>query len=273
MLLRLLVLLLFGAVLARADTDLPSRAASGPQKFTDLSQFTFARGSYDSEGGMGEAYYAYDGRVWARWETDYPEADQNFARRLSQLTRINTNPVAAHRPFSAPDIGDFPLLYVADPGWMRLTHEEEAGLARYLANGGFLWVDDFWGDAEFEQFADAMRAVLPKIQWRALPVAHPIFHTVFDMQTMPQIPALTFAMRTGATAEPPRAHKYPAGSTNVAQMRAWADESGRVMVVATHNTDLGDGFEREAYGEWYFETFSTKAYMLGVNIVAYAMMH
>jgi hypothetical protein len=36
---------------------------------------------------------------------------------------------------------------------------------------------------------------------------------------------------------------------------------------------LGDGFEREAFGEWYFETFSTKAYMLGTNIVTYALTH
>ena len=47
---------------------------------------------YDSEGGMGEAYYAYDGRVWARWETDFPEGDDNFSHRLSQLTRIHCQP-------------------------------------------------------------------------------------------------------------------------------------------------------------------------------------
>jgi hypothetical protein len=45
------------------------------------------------------------------------------------------------------------------------------------------------------------------------------------------------------------------------------------MVVATHNTDIGDGFEREAYGEWYFETYSTLAYKIGVNIALYALTH
>ena len=57
------------------------------------------------------------------------------------------------------------------------------------------------------------------------------------------------------------------------QMRAWLDDDGRIMVLATHNTDVGDGWEREAYGEWYFETFSTKSYMVGVNVVVYAMTH
>ena len=51
------------------------------------------------------------------------------------------------------------------------------------------------------------------------------------------------------------------------------DDDGRIMVLATHNTDVGDGWEREAYGEWYFETFSTKSYMVGVNVIIYAMTH
>ena len=34
-----------------------------------------------------------------------------------------------------------------------------------------------------------------------------------------------------------------------------------------------DGWERESYGEWYFEEFSTKSYRLGINIVIYALSH
>jgi hypothetical protein len=41
-----------------------------------------------------------------------------------------------------------------------------------------------------------------------------------------------------------------------------------------HNTDLGDGWEREGVAEWYFREFSEKkAYPLGINIVTYAMTH
>ena len=74
-----------------------------------MSKLNFARIIYDSEGGMGEAYYAYDGRVWARWETDFPEGDDNFSHRLAQLTRIQVNRdrlqphahCAGHRRFPA----------------------------------------------------------------------------------------------------------------------------------------------------------------------------
>jgi len=239
----------------------------------DLSRLNFARIIYDSEGGMGEAYYAYDSRVWARWETDFPEGDDNFSHRLAQLTRIQVSRRASSRMMTATDLGDFPLLYMSDPGYMVASKEEKAALARYLANGGFVWCDDFWGDAEWQQFAEVMRQVLPGREWRVLTPDHPIFHTVFDLNEMPQIPALPFASPGGSTAEPPQAHKFPAGSLDVPQMRAWLDDDGRVMVLATHNTDVGDGWEREAYGEWYFETFSTKSYMIGVNVIVYAMTH
>ena len=239
----------------------------------DLSALNWARVIYGSEGGMGEAYYPYDGRVWARWETDFPLGDDNIAHRLTQLTRIKANPTAAGRLLTAPDLGDFPLLFMSDPGWMVLSPQEKAALARYLANGGFLWVDDFWGDAEWRQLEESMREVLPGREWRALTPEHPIFHQVFDLNEMPQIPAIEWAAARGSTAEYDAGHKYPIGSLDEPQMRAWVDDDGRIMVLATHNTDIGDGWEREAYGQWFFENFSTKSYMVGVNVVVYAMTH
>ena len=155
------VLVLLFAALAAADNDLPGDGGrSGIQP--DLSRLNMVRAIYNSEGGMGEAYYVYDGRFWARWETDFPEGDDNFSHRLANLTRISVSPVAASRLLTAPDLGDFPMLYMSDPGYMVLTQEEIAALARYLANGGFVWVDDFWGDAEWQQFANVMRQVLPR---------------------------------------------------------------------------------------------------------------
>jgi hypothetical protein len=259
---------------AGASSNLITGDGGRSGKPADLSKLNMARIIYDSEGGMGEAYYAYDGRVWARWETDFPEGDDNFSHRLGQLTRIQVAKTASSRMLTAPDLGDFPLLYMSDPGYMVVSKEEKAAFARYLANGGFVWCDDFWGDAEWQQFADVMREVLPGREWRVLSADHPIFHTVFDLNDgMPQIPALPFASPGGSTAESPGAHKFPAGSLDTPEMRAWLDDDGRIMVLATHNTDVGDGWEREAYGEWYFETFSTKSYMVGVNVVIYAMTH
>jgi Domain of unknown function (DUF4159) len=263
----------FAALGAVAGSNLITGDGGRSSTAPDLSRLNMVRAIYDSEGGMGEAYYAYDGRVWARWETDFPEGDDNFSHRLTQLTRIQVAPRASSRLLTAPDLGDFPMLYMSDPGYMVISEEERTAFENYLTRGGFVWVDDFWGDAEWQQFANVMRTVLPNREWRVLTPDHPIFHTVFDLSEMPQIPALPFASPGGSTAESPGAHKFPAGSLDKPEMRAWLDDDGRIMVLATHNTDVGDGWEREAYGDWYFETFSTRSYMVGVNVVVYAMTH
>ena len=44
------------------------------------------------------------------------------------------------------------------------------------------------------------------------------------------------------------------------------------MAVFCHNTDLGDGWEREGEDEWYAAEFSQKkAFPMGVNILVYAL--
>jgi hypothetical protein len=46
------------------------------------------------------------------------------------------------------------------------------------------------------------------------------------------------------------------------------------MAIICHNTDLGDGWEREAEDPEYFRTYSEpKSYPMGINIIFYAMTH
>jgi hypothetical protein len=245
--------------------DEPATDRSGPE-------FVFARIQYDSIGGWGEAYYNYDGRTWARWETDYPQGDENFARRLAQLSSVVPDARGVARRITDPDVFTFPFLYMCDPGYMKMTDEEKRRLREYLLNGGFLWVDDFWGEAEWWNFESVMTDVFPESGWRDIPRGHPILHSVFDLPGAPQIPAQDFAVR-GWKTDPGWIHRQPATQLTPVNFRGYFDDRGRLMAVATHNTDVGDGFEREAYGQWYFEKYSTQAYMIGVNIVVYAMSH
>lgn len=269
-----LAMLLALAVSAGAAHADPGAAQGSSPSPPDLTRLQIARIVYDSVGGLGEAYYQFEGRLWERWETDHPQAEQNLGRRLNELTRIVTAPAPAVRRLTDPDLGDFPLIFMSDVGYMRFTQAETDALRDYLMNGGFLWVDDFWGDAEWASFERFMRQVLPRSQWREVDVSHPLFHIVFDIDRMPQIPARSFASETlDYTAESPWAHRAPAGSLETPMMRGYFDDDGRLMVIGTHNTDIADGWEREAYGQWYFERFSTKSYRLAVNVITYVMTH
>ncbi len=44
---------------------------------------------------------------------------------------------------------------MVEPGTLYLSDEEVAALRKYLLNGGFLWLDDFWGEAEWARHGGA----------------------------------------------------------------------------------------------------------------------
>jgi hypothetical protein len=130
-------------------------------------------------------------------------------------------------------------------------------------------VDDFWDYDAWARLYTQMKRVFPDIEPVELDLSHPIFHCVFDLKEKPQVPNMqlgTASRTTGVTWEtrdPQPAHYW-----------GWFDSKGRMIAIACHNTDLGDGWEREGYNEYYFSEFSVKkAYPMGINIVFYAMTH
>ena len=219
--------------------------------------FTFVRIRYSSWG-----------RRWG-WATDYPDSDLNFPFRLQQLTSMKVDPVPKVLELTDDELFDYPFIYLIEPGGLEFTDAEVAALRRYLLNGGFLMVDDFWGDDEWDNFHHEIKRVFPDREPIELPIDHPIFHCVYDLKEKPQVPSINAALRnrgTGITSDRwnPDAQEP--------HFRALFDDKGRMMAIICHNTDLGDGWEREGEDEYYFREFSEKkAYPMGINIVFYAM--
>ena len=52
---------------------------------------------------------------------------------------------------------DYPFIYIIEPGRLSFSPEEGARLRQYLLNGGFLMVDDFWGQDELDNFLEQMK--------------------------------------------------------------------------------------------------------------------
>ena len=218
--------------------------------------FRFVRIAYRSwAGGWGRE----------RWDTDGPDSDLNFSFRLQQLTSIKVNPEPIVLTLTDPRLFDYPFIYIVEPGYMTLGDDEAEALRRYLLNGGFLMVDDFWGEEEWFNFYEEMKRVFPDRDAEEVPLSHEIFHCVYDLQEKPQIPSINVAA-AGRT--------YERSDAQVPHYRAFYDDDGRMVAFICHNTDLGDGWEREGVAEWYFREFSEKkAYPVGINIVTYAMTH
>jgi hypothetical protein len=167
---------------------------------------------------------------------------------------------------------DHPFIYMIEPGALYFSEEEVLALRRYLLNGGFLMVDDFWGDYQWENFHQQIRRVFPDREPTELPLDHEIFRCVYRLKEKPQIPSINAAWSgrdQGITWE--MGH---GGNTQTVHYKALFDDKGRMMSIICHNTDLGDGWEREGEDPWYFHEFSEKkAYPMGINIVTYAMTH
>ena len=60
---------------------------------------------------------------------------------------------------------------------------------------------------------------------------------------------------------------------NATFTRAINDAHGRIMVLMTHNTDLGDSWEREGEDPGYFYQFSPPGYAVGLNVLVYVLSH
>lgn len=205
------------------------------------------------------------------WETDYPLAVRNFMWRLGEFTTtaINTYDDGAMADgvvlASDPNLFACPFLFSSDVGGATFSEAEIEGLRNYLLKGGLLWVDDFWGSEAMERWEAEMDKILPGYHRVVLDKDHPLMSAFYFFEEVPQMPSYQSWSRSGETWE------RRGVDSSEPSLSAILDERGRAMVVMTHNTDIGDGMEREGVDPTYFHLFSPRAYALAVNIALYAM--
>lgn len=229
-------------------------------------RFNFCRAMYHSNrrepGGQG-------------WWTDYPDADINFSVRLSELTKAGVSRMPDGAPnhlvvrLTDDELLQCPFVFMSDVGTARFSDDEVQRLRAYLLKGGFIWVDDFWGEWAWTQWVDEIDRVLPRNEFpiHVVPLDHPVYRLFFQVPKLPQIPSIAFWRRSGgATSE-------RGSESAVPQMYSISDAHGRIMVLMTHNTDIADAWEREGEDPRFFYLFSPDGYALGLNVVMYAMTH
>jgi hypothetical protein len=225
-----------------------------PSAPSERHEFTFARAAYSGRG-----------RGWGRgsWSVDFPKADRQFLIGVRRLTRIDAYAGQFAVRLDDPELMRYPFLYAVEVGRMALAEEEVLGLRRYLGAGGFLFVDDFWGSRQWANFEAEIRRVLPGHSIVDLPIEHPLFHTVYEIDELLQVPNIRNGMVGGPYWERDGYEPF---------CRGIHDEEGRLVVVINWNTDLGDAWEW-AENPYYPLDRSTFAYQLGINAIVYAMTH
>jgi len=245
----------------RTNPASPSPSASSAASVSQTldydasGEFNFVRVQFDSYYGGGMGY--------GPWSIDFPDADRNFLRGVSRLTniRVMSDPIVLR--LDDERIFDYPFLYmleVGQGGGITLRPSEAEGLREYLLRGGFLLIDDFWGQREWDNFYATFTQIFPDREIVELQNDHEIFHVYYDIDGPQLIPALY------------RTDEYGEQGIDYASNHAILDDSGRVMVLVNWNSDMGDGWEH-TYHPAYPTRYANAAYQLGINYLMYSLTH
>ena len=239
---------------AKYERELQHPSPADPDDAWLDAEFAFTRLRYRSN---------RDRRGYMSWGIDSNTAERHFMEGIRRLTRIDARSVEQIVDIDDDEMFDWPWLYAVSAGDWVLSDSQAARLRQYLDRGGFLVVDDFHGDPEWDQFLEGVRQIYPEAIPIELEDQAEIFHTVFDLSERVQVPGYQIVER-GSMME--RNNGY------VPHWFAVLDDKNRVRISGFLNQDLGDAWEF-SNDPAYPEHFASQAYRMGVNYVVYSMTH
>jgi len=178
-----------------------------------------------------------------------PTSLPNLARFCNQ--EINTTideKIATVSPSSA-DLFNYPFIHMTGHGNVFFSEEDAENLRNYMLSGGFLHIDDNYGMDQY--LRKELAKVFPEKVMRELPVDHTIFSTYFEFsQGLPKI------------------HEHD----NTRPQAFGIEHEGRLVLLYTFESDLGDGWEDpEVHNDP--QEVRLKALRMGANIIKYVFNH
>jgi hypothetical protein len=239
------------AALERTDFGKAEQASSSFSGNVDYDGRTvFARIRFDT--GFGPGFGRARGtRGEPPWAHDYPTADTHLMKILRELT-VSLPRTDGSNVFKLddPELCDFPIAYVSEPGYWTMSDTEAKGLRNYLLKGGFIIFDDFRQN-DWYTLEEQMKRALPEYRWIELPPSATVFNAFFEIKNF------DFGYYGKET-------YYGIFENN--------DPKKRMMAVAGHNQDLGEFWEFSDTGMMPVD-LSNEAYKFGVNYFIYALTH
>jgi hypothetical protein len=176
-----------------------------------------------------------------------PSSLPNLFRFIRENTKMNIYlEEEVVEPGSAL-IFQYPMLYITGHGNIEFSNAEVENLRKYLWAGGFLLIDDNYGMHNYAK--REIKKLFPDHPLVEIPFSHPIYHQHYEFPN-------------GI----PKIHEHdgkPAQAFGI-----FLD--GRLALMLTYETDLGDGWEDAAIHN-NPEEVRQKAFRMGTNIVMYLL--
>lgn len=244
-----------------------------PENPKEKAEWIFARFDYGTSQGFGNGsnrgfgYGGYGGfrggRRFRRWAADWPKSDRQFILGVKRLTLIQARSTEHVANSEGDDIFNYPWLYVEDPGAWQLNEAQAQKLREYVQRGGFIMLDDSWGDREWATMAEGVHMILPGRPIEDLANDDEIFRVVYDLSQRVQIPGTRYIWGRHRAMSPDEARP---------RWSAVRDKDGRILIAICHNSDVGDAWEW-ADSPHYPEAAASESYRIGINYIIYAMTH
>ena len=216
-------------------------------------RFTFVRLRYGTSMG-----YRHIGNGGYPWSHDYPDGEVHFSKILDEITLVRIRTDGSNiLAIDDPELFNYPIAYMAEPGFWGATPTEAVALRSYLLKGGFVIFDDFRGQ-DWDNLQYQMKLVLPEANWIQLDGTALVFHSFFEIDH-PE------------TLAPPPVY----GSQFVPSY--WGlfennDPRRRLMAIANVNNDISEYWEFSDTGVTMVD-LTNEAYKFGVNYVMYGLTH
>jgi len=190
------------------------------------------------------------------WEFDYPAMERNLMFIVRELTSMRPHVRESNvLDMDDPQLLKWPVAYLSEPGYWVPSRSEATGLRAWLDKGGFLIVDDFFGN-RWANFERSMRMVIPDAEIVRLDSTHPIFNSFYSIENLEGM-------------SHPANPYYKAVYLGIYERN---DRRRRLVAIINYNNDIGDYMEWSGRG-WYPMNMSNDAYKFATNYLVYALTH
>lgn len=176
-------------------------------------------------------------------------ANPTAVPNLIQFSNKNAHTVISDKPKTvtadSEELFNYPIVFMTGHGNVFFDDSAVENLRNYLIGGGFLHVSDNYGIDPY--IRREMKKVFPDVSFQEIPYNHPVYHQIFDFETLPKI------------------HEHdgkPAQGFGIFY-------KGRLVVFYDYQSDLSDGWEDQEVHHDPFE-LKEKALKMGANLIVYA---
>jgi len=208
--------------------------------------FSFSANTATETAGFSITRLQYDGG--GDWYSD-PSSLPNLLEFISNNTNIKVNQVEMRARIGDDIFNSSSYLYITGHGNVKFSGKEADILRNHLLAGAFMHADDNYGMDKY--FKREMKKVFPDKEWIEIPTSHDIFNIMYKFPNgLPKI------------------HQHD----NNRPQALGIFHDGRLIVLYTYESDLGDGWEdRDVHNNP--EDVRGMALKMGTNIVIHSLLN